>query len=102
MPKKRSGDERIAFAPRQAEGGTRGGEICRKMGIARATFYRWKKVYAGMGGERWSAIGPRTMASEIRRLKQFEDETGKLRRLVPDLTPDSEAFRPSLLKGWNL
>lgn len=49
MPKKRFSDEQIAFALRQAEAGTTVGEICRKMGISEATFYRWKKVYAGMG-----------------------------------------------------
>ena len=49
MPKKRFSDEQIAFALRQAEAGTTVGEICRKMGVAEATFYRWKKVYAGMG-----------------------------------------------------
>jgi putative transposase len=57
MPKKRFTDEQIAFALRQAESGTTVGEICRKMGVAEATFYRWKKVYAGMG------------VSEIRQLK---------------------------------
>ena len=60
MPKKRFTDEQIALALRQAEAGTTVGEICRKMGIAEATFYRWKKVYAGMG------------VAEIRRLKQLE------------------------------
>lgn len=71
MRKKRFTDELIAFALRQAEAGTSIGEICRKMGVAEATFYRWKKVIAGMGSEPRSAIGLRTMASEIRRLKQL-------------------------------
>ena len=74
MPKKRFSDEQIAFALRQAETGTTVGEICRKMGISEATFYRWKKVYAGMG------------VSEIRRLKQLEDENGKLKRLAAGQT----------------
>ena len=87
MPKKRFTDERIAFALRQAEAGTTIGEICRKMGIAEATFYRWKKVYAGMG------------VAEIRRLKQLEDENSKLKRLVADLSLDSEAFKPPLVRG---
>ena len=39
MPKKRFSDEQIAFALRQAEAGTTVGEICRKMGVAEATFY---------------------------------------------------------------
>ena len=43
MPKKRFSEEQIAFALRQAESGTPVGEICRKMGVADATFYRWKK-----------------------------------------------------------
>lgn len=70
MPKKRFSDEQIAVALRQAEGGTTVGEICRKMGVAEATFDRWKKVYAGMG------------VAEIRRLKQLEDENAKLKRLI--------------------
>ncbi|SMC13808.1 Transposase [Roseovarius aestuarii] len=48
MPKKRLTDDQIAFALHQMEIGAGVGEICRKMGIAEATFYRWKKVYAGM------------------------------------------------------
>ncbi len=88
MPKKRFSDEQIAFALRQAEAGTTVGEICRKMGIAEATFYRWKKVYAGMG------------VSEIRRLKQLEDENGKLKRLVADLTLDKTMLQDALRKKW--
>lgn len=74
MPKKRFSNEQIAFALRLAESGTAIGEICRKMGIAEAAFYCWKKVYAGMG------------VAEIRCLKQLEDENSKLKRLVADLT----------------
>lgn len=50
MPKKRFSDEQIAFALRQAEAGTTIGEICRKMGVTEATFYRWRKVHAGRTG----------------------------------------------------
>ncbi len=55
MPKKQFSDEQIAFALRQAESGATVGEICRKMGGAEATFYRWKKVYAGMGVAEFAA-----------------------------------------------
>lgn len=88
MPKKRFTDEQIAFALRQAESGTTIGEICRKMGVAEATFYRWKKVYAGMG------------VAEIRRLKQLEDENGKLKRIVADLSLDKEMLQEALRKKW--
>jgi putative transposase len=59
MKRKRYADEQIAFALRQAEGGTSVEEICRKMGVSEPTFYRWKKQFAGMG------------VAEIRRLKRI-------------------------------
>ena len=86
MPKKRFTDEQIAFALRQVEAGTTVGEVCRKLGVAEATFYRWKKAYAGMG------------LSEIRRLKQLEDENSKLKRLVADLTLDRTMLQDALRK----
>jgi putative transposase len=76
MKRKRYNDEQIAFALRQADSGTAVEDICRKMGVSEATFYRWKKQFAGMG------------VPEIRRLKQLEDENSKLKRLVADLTLD--------------
>ena len=88
MPKKRFSEEQIAFALRQAESGTSVGEICRKMGVADATFYRWKKVYAGLG------------VSEIRGLKQLEEENAKLKRLVADLTLDKSMLQDALRKKW--
>lgn len=88
MPKKKFSDEQIAFALRQADGGTAIGEICRKMNIAEATFYHRKKVYAGM------------VVSEIRRLKQLEDENTKFKRLVADLTLDKTMLQDVLRKKW--
>lgn len=87
MPKKRFSEVQIAFALKQAESGTPVGEICRKMGVADANFYRWKKVYAGMG------------VSEIRRLKQLEEENAKLKRLVADLTLDKSMLQDVLRKS---
>ena len=42
-------EEQIALALRQAEGGTTVGEICRKLQVSEATFYRWKKKFGGLG-----------------------------------------------------
>ncbi len=56
-------DEQIAFALRQAETGTPVLAVIRKMGISEQTFYRWKKLYGGLG------------PSEVLRLKQLEEET---------------------------
>ena len=49
MKSSRYSAEQVAFAMRQAESGTPVPEVCRKMGIAEQTFYRWKKKFAGMG-----------------------------------------------------
>ena len=49
MKRKRYSDEQIAFALRQAENGILVEEVCRKLGVSEATFYRWKKQFAGMG-----------------------------------------------------
>lgn len=49
MKKTHYTEEQIAFALKQAETGPRVGEVCRKMGISEATFYNWKKKFAGPG-----------------------------------------------------
>ena len=90
MKCKRYSDEQIAFALRQAENGITVEEICRKLGVSEATFYRWKKHFAGMG------------VVEIRRLKQLEEENAKLKRLVADLSLDRRCCRMCSEKhGWN-
>jgi putative transposase len=77
-------EEQIAFALKQQELGTSVEEICRKMGISDATFYTWKKKYSGLG------------PSELRRLKQLEEENGKLKRLVADLSLDKAMLQDVL------
>ena len=76
MKKSRFADEQIAFALKQQELGTPVEEICRKMGIAQATFFNWKKRFSGLG------------PSELRRLRQLEEENNRLKKLVADLSLD--------------
>ena len=76
MKRSKFTDAQKAFILKHAEEGTPVLEVCRKAGIAEATFYNWRKKYAGL------------MPSEMRRLKQLEDENGKLKRLVADLSLD--------------
>ena len=45
MRKSKYTEEQIAYALRQADGGTRVSEICRKMGISETTFFNWKKKW---------------------------------------------------------
>jgi putative transposase len=84
--KKRFTEAQIAFALRQAAGGTPVAEITRKMGITDVTFYRWRKLYANLG------------IAEIRRLKQLEEENHRLKRLVADLTLDKQMLQDVLSK----
>jgi putative transposase len=65
MKKTKYTEEQIAFALRQEEAGTPMADICRKMGISEATFYRWKQKFGGMG------------VAELRRLRQLEEENHK-------------------------
>ena len=84
MKRSRFTEQQIAFALKQQEVGTPVDEICRKMGISDATFYKWKKKYSGLG------------PSELRRPKQLEEENGKLKRLVADLSLDKAMLQDVL------
>ncbi len=84
MKKSRYSDEQIAFALRQAETGTPVPEVIRKMGICEQTFYRWKKLYSGLG------------PSEVRHLKMLEDENRRLKQMVADLSLDKHMLQDVL------
>jgi len=81
MKKSRFSEQQIAFVLRQAEEGTSVAEVCRKAGISEATYYVWRKKFGGL------------MPSEMRRLKQLEEENGKLKRIVADLALDKEMLQ---------
>ena len=88
MKKTRYTEEQISFALKQAETGTRVEEVRRKMGISEATFYNWKKMFGGMG------------VTELRRLRQLEDENQRLRRLAADLSLDKEMLQDVIRKKF--
>ena len=74
-------DAQKAFILKQGEEGTPVAEICRKAGISQATYFNWKKKYAGL------------LPTEMTRLKQLEDENGRLKKIVADLTLDREMLQ---------
>lgn len=86
MKKSRFSEEQVAFALRQSESGTAVDEVCRKLGVAQQTFYRWKKKFAGMG------------VSEVRRLRQLEEEDRKLKQLVADPSLDKAMLQEVVRK----
>ena len=88
VKRSRYSEEQIAFALKQAEVGTPVEEVCRKMGISDATFYNWRKKYGGLG------------PSELRRLRQLEEENSKLKRLLADAELDKAALKDLLGRKW--
>jgi putative transposase len=86
MKRSKFSEEQVAYALRQAESGTPVGDVCRQLGVSEATFYTWKKKYAHLG------------VSELRRLRQLEDENARLKRLVADLTLDKHMLAEALRK----
>jgi putative transposase len=81
-------EEQIAFALKQAETGTSVKEVIRKMGISEQTFYRWKTKYGGM------------LPSDVRKLKQLEEENRQLKKLVADLSLDKQMLQDVLSKKF--
>ena len=86
MPSKGHTEEQVVAALQQVESGAKVAEVCRKTGISEATFYNWKKQYAGLG------------ISELRELRQLRDENGRLKRLVADLSLDRQILQEIVSK----
>jgi putative transposase len=86
MPRKGHTEEKIIAALQQVGSGKKVGEVCRKTGISEATFYGWKKQYAGLG------------ISELRELRQLREENGRLKRLVADLSLDRQILQEIVSK----
>lgn len=87
MPKKsKFTDEQIAYAVQQADAGLPVADICRKLGVSEATFFRWKQKYGQMG------------TAEVRRLRQLEEENKRLKQLVADLSLDRKILQEVLAK----
>lgn len=86
MPKQGHTEEQIVAALQQAGNGDKVEEVCRRMGISQATYYSWKKQYAGMG------------IAELRELRQLRDENARLKRLVADLSLDRQILQEIVSK----
>ena len=74
-------DAQKVYILKQGDEGLPVAEICRKAGISQATYFNWKKKYAGL------------LPDEMRRLKQLEDENSRLKKLVADLSLDREMLQ---------
>jgi putative transposase len=86
MKRSKFSEEQIAYVLRQVEAGSPVANVCRQVGVSEATFYVWKKKYAGLG------------VGELRRLRQLEDENTRLKQVVADLTLDKHMLSEALRK----
>ena len=88
MKKQRHTEEQIAFILQQVELGAPVQEVCRKIGVTEQTFYRWKNKYGGM------------LPSDMKRLRQLEEENTRLKKLVADLSLDKVMLQDVLSKKF--
>lgn len=88
MKKTQFTEEQILGILKQVEGGRKIADVCREEGISDATYHRWKARYGGLE------------VSQLRRLKQLEEENRKLKQLVGELTLDNAALKDVVAKKW--
>jgi putative transposase len=86
MKRARFSEEQIIEVLKEAEGGTKVTELCRRHGISDATFYTWRSKYGGLE------------ISEMRRLRQLEEENRRLKAIVADQALDIRALKDVLAK----
>jgi putative transposase len=88
MRKKRFTEEQIHEILKESEAGMPTPEICRKYGISKNTFYNWRSKYSGME------------ISDLKKMRELEDENNKLKKLVADQALDIQALKAVLSKKW--
>ena len=81
MKRKRYAETQIIGILKEAEQGVPVTDLCRKHGMSNATFYTWRRKYAGMN------------VAEAKRLRQLEDENRRLKKLVADQALDIDMLK---------
>ena len=88
MKKQKFSEAQIIEALKQYASGRKAEEICRELGVHRATFYAWNKKYSGMNGQ------------ELQKLKELEEENRRLKAMYADLALDNKMLKDVLSKKW--
>ncbi len=88
MRKSRFTEEQIVGVIQEYVAGAKVMELCRRHGMSDATFYKWKAKYGDM------------QVSEVKRLKELEDENGKLKKLLAETMLDNAGLKGLLAKNF--
>ncbi len=86
MRKSRFTETQIVKILKEVEGGRQVKEVCREYGISDQTYYNWKSKYGGME------------ASDIRRLKELEEENNRLKQMYADISLENRALKDVIAK----
>lgn len=86
MKKSRFSPQQIVSILKEHDSGKTANELCRLHGISQPTFYNWKKKYGGME------------ASELKRIKELEQENQRLKRMYAELALDHEFAKEVIAK----
>ena len=88
MRRSRFKEEQIIGILKEHQAGLSAQELCRKYGVSDATFYKWRSKYGGMD------------VSDARKLKSFEDENRRLKKLLAESMLDAATLKEMLLKNF--
>ncbi len=86
MKRSRFSETQIVGILKEGEAGKLVAEICREHGISNATYYQWKSKYGGLE------------ASDLKRMRELEDENGRLKKMYADLALENRAIKDLLGK----
>lgn len=86
MKRSRFSETQVVGILKEGEAGRAVAEICREHGISNATYYQWKSKYGGMD------------ASELKRMRELEDENSRLKKMYADLALENRAIKDLLGK----
>jgi putative transposase len=88
MTRKRHTEEQIIAVLKDAQAGISVQDLCRKHGISDATFYKWRAKYSGLA------------VSDVKKLRQLEEENRRLKQMVAEQALDIQALKAVTAKNW--